>query len=101
MSNPDSRQLVYDLMLEVIRAANCVGKEKFHLEESLADVMMETTDRMTPYSTSMKLDFDNQRPLEIEYIYTRPVIMARQAGYEMRKVSMLEKQLRFIEAQYK
>jgi len=100
MKNPASRQLIYELMLEVIHAANHLGKDKYTIPESFADVMMQTTDRMTPYSPSMKLDFDYKRPLEIEYIYTRPVKYARDAGYEMHKVSMLEKQLRFIESQY-
>ncbi|MDL2215150.1 putative 2-dehydropantoate 2-reductase [Dysgonomonas sp. OttesenSCG-928-M03] len=100
MNNSVSRQLLRELMLEVIHAANRVGEGRFNLSESLADDMLETTDRMTPYSPSMKLDFDNHRPLEIEYIYSRPITRALEAGYDMTKVSMLEKQLRFIKSQY-
>ncbi len=100
MENTDSRQLIYDLMLEVIRGANHAGKGKFSLSESLADGMMTLTDKMTPYSPSMKLDYDFHRPLEIDYIYSRPLKEARIAGYEMKKTEMLEKQLRFIESQY-
>lgn len=100
MKNPSSRQLIYDMMLEVIRAANAAGEGRFALPESLADAMMETTDRMAPYSPSMKLDYDMQRPLEVEYIYTRPIDEALRAGYEMPLATMLEKQLRFIEAHY-
>lgn len=100
MKHPSSRQLIYELMLEVVRAANKVGEGRFSLPESFADSMMETTDRMTPYSPSMKLDYDNKRSLEIEYIYSRPVAEALAVGFEMSKVSMLEKQLRFIQSQY-
>lgn len=100
MENKATRQLLYEMMLEVIRAANCVGGGKFFIEESYAQEMLDMTDAMTPYSPSMKLDYDSRRPLEIEYIYSRPVLEAANAGYEMSRVSMLEKQLRFIEEQY-
>jgi 2-dehydropantoate 2-reductase len=60
--------------------------------------MIDYTMSMKPYSPSMKLDFDHRRPMEIEYIYSKPIQAARNAGFEMQKVAMLDKQLRFIEA---
>ncbi|MTK53732.1 putative 2-dehydropantoate 2-reductase [Paludibacter sp.] len=95
MSEASTRQLSYDLMLEVINGARACGVE---VKESFADKMMELTDSMTPYAPSMKLDFDYKRPMEIEYIYSRPVKAAMEAGYAMKKVAMLESQLRFIQA---
>ncbi len=95
MSEASTRQLSYDLMLEVINGARACGIE---VKESFADKMIELTDSMTPYAPSMKLDFDNKRPMEIEYIYSRPVKTAMEAGYAMKKVAMLESQLRFIQA---
>jgi len=95
MSEASTRQLSYDLMLEVIKGARACGIE---VKESFADKMMELTDSMTPYAPSMKLDFDYKRPMEIEYIYSRPVKAAMEAGYTMKKVAMLESQLRFIQA---
>ncbi|GAT62109.1 putative 2-dehydropantoate 2-reductase [Paludibacter jiangxiensis] len=95
MSEASTRQLSYDLMLEVINGARACGVE---VKESFADKMMELTDSMTPYAPSMKLDFDFKRPMEIEYIYSRPVKAAMEAGYAMKKVAMLESQLRFIQA---
>ena len=100
MNNPNTLQLLYDMMLEVIRAANHVGQLKFSIPESYATEMIDMTKVMTPYSPSMKLDYDSRRPLEIGYIYSRPVEVAMKAGYEMSRVSMLEKQLLFIEAHY-
>lgn len=100
MDNPSMAVLLRDMMLEVIRGANHVGKGRFSIPESYADNMLSMTRQMTPYSPSMKLDFDSRRPLEIDYIYTRPVVEAGNAGYEMSRVSMLEKQLRFIQDQY-
>lgn len=99
MDNRDTERLLYELMQEVIHAANTIGLEH-PIEDSYANDMIEMTKAMTPYSPSMKLDFDSRRPLEIDYIYTRPVEEARKAGFEMARVSMLEKQLRFIEAKY-
>lgn len=99
MSNPNTQRLLYEMMLEVIRAANSTGL-RHDIDESYADEMIEMTKVMTPYSPSMKLDFDSHRPLEIEYIYTRPVEEAKKAGFEMYRVSMLERQLKFIESQY-
>lgn len=97
MASDDARELSRQLMLEVIRGANACGVP---LKETLAQQMIDMTVKMKPYAPSMKLDFDHRRPMEIEYIYSRPVQTAREAGFEMHKVAMLEKQLRFIQANY-
>ena len=97
MASNETRQLALEMMLEVIRGANVCGVP---LKESLAQQMIDMTVRMKPYAPSMKLDFDHRRPMEIEYIYSRPIETARKAGFEMSKVAMLEKQLRFIQEQY-
>lgn len=94
VSNQSTRQLAFEMMLEVIHAANHCGVS---LKEGLAVRMMEMTDGMVPYAPSMKLDYDFNRPMEIEAIYTRPVQKAEQHGFQMKAVAMLEKQLRFIE----
>lgn len=96
MANESTRELSKELMLEVIRGANACGVP---LKESLAQQMIDMTIKMKPYAPSMKLDFDNRRPMEIEYIYSKPIEAARKAGFEMHKISMLEKQLRFIQSQ--
>jgi 2-dehydropantoate 2-reductase len=95
IENPDSYQRMYDLMMEVLTGANACGI-KYPIEKSFVQDMLEMTQKMTPYSPSMKLDYDNHRPMEIEYIYTRPLQTAFQAGVDMKKIAMLEKQLRTI-----
>ena len=95
LKNPSTRQLIRDLMMEVIDAARHLGVTG--LDETFADKMIETTDAMTPYSPSMKLDFDFHRPIEIHYIYTRPIEIARAAGFRMAKLEMLEAELRFLQ----
>lgn len=46
---------------------------------------------------SMKLDYDFHRPMEIHYLYTRPIEIAREAGFRMHKLEMLEAELHFLE----
>ena len=95
MANEQTRELSKELMLEVIHGANACGVP---LKESLAQQMIDMTIKMKPYAPSMKLDFDHRRAMEIEYIYSKPIQTAREAGFVMHHVSMLEKQLRFIQA---
>ena len=95
MANVSTRELAVEMMLEVIHGANRCG---IPLKESFAQQMIGMTVEMKPYAPSMKLDFDAHRPMEIGYIYSNPIKTAHEAGFEMHKVSMLEKQLRFIEA---
>jgi 2-dehydropantoate 2-reductase len=99
LENPATKQLLYEMMLEVIRAANHSGA-KHKIEESYAEQMIELTKKMPPYAPSMKLDFDFHRPLEIYYIYSRPILEAKKNGFSMVLASMLEKQLKFIESSY-
>ena len=95
LKHPATRQLIRDLMMEVIDAARHLGVTG--IDESFADKMIETTDEMTPYSPSMKLDYDFHRPMEIYYLYTRPIEIARAAGFRMAKLEMLEAELRFLQ----
>ena len=94
LKNPSTRQLIRDLMMEVVEASRALGVSG--VDEAFVEKMIEMTDAMTPYSPSMKLDFDFHRPMEIHYLYTRPIEIARAAGYRMRKLEMLEAELRFL-----
>lgn len=96
LKHPATRQLIHEQMLEVINVARRLGVTG--LDETFADKMLKTTDAMTPYSPSMRLDYDNRRPMEIEYLYTRPIAMAHDAGLSMPRLEMLESELRFIES---
>ena len=96
LAHPATRQLIYEQMMEVIGAANALGVSA--LDESFAQKMMQMTDEMVPYSPSMRLDFDFHRPMEIHYLYTRPIAEARAAGFPMPRLEMLERELLFIDA---
>ena len=94
LSCESTHRLIYDQMLEVIGAAQALGVE--NLDTRFADKMIANTIKMPPYSPSMKLDFDFHRPMEINYLYTRPIAEARAAGFAMPKLEMLEAELKFI-----
>ena len=96
LKNPSTRQLIREQMMEVVTAAQHLGVK--NLDAAFVDKMISTTDAMTPYSPSMRLDYDFRRPMEIYYLYTRPLQIAREAGCPMPKLEMLEAELRFIEA---
>ena len=95
LQHPATRQLIYEQMMEVIGAAQHLGVK--NLDESFAQKMLEMTDAMTPYSPSMRLDYDFHRRMEIYYLYTRPIQIAREAGYTMPKLEMLEAELKFLD----
>ena len=93
LKNPATRALIREQMMEVIGAAQALGVSA--LTEEFADKMIAMTDAMTPYSPSMKLDYDFHRPMEIHYLYTRPIELAAEAGFAMPRLKMLEAELRF------
>lgn len=94
LASPPARQLVRDLMDEVIVAATACGAR---IPASFRDEMLSTTDAMTPYAPSMKLDHDAGRPMEIEAIYDAPLSSASAVGSPMAVVSALRDQLRFLD----
>lgn len=93
LQNPATRALIRAQMMEVIGAARALGVTA--LDETFADKMIAMTDAMTPYSPSMKLDYDFHRPMEIHYLYTRPIQIAAEAGFAMPRLQMLEAELKF------
>jgi 2-dehydropantoate 2-reductase len=95
LQHPATRKLIYEQMMEVIGAAQHLGVK--NIDESFAGKMLEMTDAMTPYSPSMQLDYDFHRRMEIHYLYTRPIEIAREAGFAMPKLEMLEAELKFLD----
>ena len=94
MKNPSTRQLIRSLMIETTEAAAFCGAA---IPESFVDNMLHYTDKMVPYTPSMKVDFDHGRTMEIEAIYSNPILAAHKAGYTMSKAEVIEQQLRFIQ----
>lgn len=97
MKNPSTRQLVTDVMKEVQLAGVACGAD---IPDKFIDAMLESTDHMTPYDPSMKLDFTNKRPLEIKAIYSNPIEAAKKVGVNVPKIEIMEQMLKFIESSY-
>ena len=96
--NAATRRLLRAMTQEVIEAAHAVGVKG--LTDRDADAMIEMTTKMRPYKPSMRLDWDYHRPMEMYYLYTRPIEEAREAGQDMPLHRMLEAELKFMEEEY-
>ena len=88
MKVPSTRELVRNLMIEVIIAANAQGLTK-SIPESYADSMLEFTDGMGVYKPSMQIDREEGREREIQAIFRAPLEYGRQQGVNMPRVEML------------
>jgi 2-dehydropantoate 2-reductase len=88
LAQPDCRQLVRNLMLEVIAAANAQDLTKA-IADGYADSMLEFTDNMGEYQPSMQIDRAEGRQLEIASIFRTPLAYGRRQGITMPRVAML------------
>lgn len=95
MDNAASRELARDLMQEVRVGATACGAD---IPEAFAVQMFESTSAMKPYLTSMKLDYDAGRPMEIEAIFGRPLRSAAERGVHLPRIEALCRQLQFVDA---
>jgi 2-dehydropantoate 2-reductase len=95
MANADIRILIKQLMQEVLEGAKSCNRQ---ISENFIDKMLTNTEKMKPYQTSMKRDYNAGYPLEIEAIFGNPLHAATRVGIELPKISMLYKQLKFFDA---
>ena len=91
MTDMHTRQLVENLMWEVVAGAESTGRI---IPESFIETMLDYTTKMKPYRTSMKIDFDEKRPLEIEAIFGNPL---RKAEVNLPQIRCLYQQLKFLD----
>ncbi|MBD2234245.1 putative 2-dehydropantoate 2-reductase [Phormidium tenue] len=102
MADPNIRQLAEWLMADVLEAAQHDGDtlspgQNRHLPPALVAQMLAHTEQMTPYRTSMKIDFDEGRPLEVEAIYGNALRTAQAAGATVPRIEMLYHWLKAID----
>jgi 2-dehydropantoate 2-reductase len=95
ITHPSSRALARQLMQEVIQGAAAYGRT---IEDEFIEQMMVHTEQMKPYRTSMKIDFDEKRPLEVEAIVGNPWRAAQARGIQLPQIQMLYQQLTFLDA---
>jgi 2-dehydropantoate 2-reductase len=94
MTHPRTRELIRELMEEVIAGAAACGHS---LGDDYIDVAWAATDGKPDYTPSMLLDFTGRRPLELDAIYAAPLAAAARAGKAMTKVDMLYQGLCFLD----
>lgn len=95
MAHPEIRQLVEQLMGEVAQGAKSYQRI---IPASFIEKMLSDTENMIPYKTSMMLDYEAQKSLEVEAIFGNPLRFAQRAGVELPHVAMLYRQLKFLDA---
>ena len=95
MTNPHTRQLVEQLMREVVTDAHRCGVA---IADETVGKMLAYTDKMIPYRTSMKIDYDERHPMEVEAIFGNSLRAAQQAGAKSPLLEELYHQLKFLDA---
>ena len=95
IGTPAGEALVRDIMEEVIAGARAVGVE---LPASLIKAKIDQTRGMGAYKTSMHLDMQAGRAMEIDAIFGFPVRVAQAAGTPVPRLEMLERLLRLRDA---
>jgi 2-dehydropantoate 2-reductase len=82
----EGQELVRAIMQEVIAGARGCGVD---LPESVIDQRMKETSTMGSYKSSMQIDREHRRPMEVEAILGEPVRQAALAGVAMPIVAEL------------
>jgi len=89
------RRLAHALMVETIEAGNACG---CHIDlEPLVTKMFRYTETMGHYRTSMQIDYEEKRPLEVESILGEPVRRAHAAGMSVPCMTMQYALVRFLD----
>ncbi len=92
---PETEALVAAIMAEVQAGAKAQGR---HIPDEALQTSIDLTRHMTPYRTSMKLDHDHKRPMEVEAIVGNPIKAASSKGIQLPIMTTLYRQLSFIDA---
>lgn len=104
MADPDTRSLAIAIMHEVIAASHAdldrltPGGNR-GIPDTFIAATIAHTESLPAYHTSMKLDFDHGRPLEVEAIFGSPLKAAEQAGISLPRIETLYHQLKAIDRQ--
>jgi 2-dehydropantoate 2-reductase len=94
MRDPESRTLAEELMHEIAAAAAASGRT---ISPGFIQKMLDDTAKMVPYRTSMKVDYDERRPMEVEAIFGAPLRAAEAAGARCPRLAMLYRLLKFLD----
>lgn len=95
---PQTRQLIREIMQEVIAAANRQGLSVPIEGPGVIDKLLRTTAGMGAYRPSMMIDRQQGLPLELDAIYGIPLLRAAAKGAPMLRVAMLHALLQATES---
>lgn len=93
MNDPDSRLLARRISEEVRQIALAAGSS---IEPGYVDWVIDHTDDMVPYDSSMRLDYLNGRAIEVEAIYGNALQEAQRCGFSAPIVMTMYQQLKFM-----
>lgn len=93
MNDPDSRLLARRISEEVRQIALAAGSP---IEPSYVDWVIDHTDDMVPYDSSMRLDYLSGRAIEVEAIYGNALQEAQRCGFAAPIVMTMYQQLKFM-----
>jgi 2-dehydropantoate 2-reductase len=96
MANRDTLILVKEIMAEVVAGAKSCDRI---IPDDFIPHMLDYTEKMKPYRTSMKIDYDESRPLEVEAIFGNPMRVAKKAGINLPQIEVLYRMLKFVDFQ--
>ena len=95
INSEEGRRLVAELIREVIAAARADGVE---LPESLVETQISNTTSMGPYRSSMQVDRQENRPMEVEAILGEPLRRAQARGVKVPVLESLYRAARVVDA---
>ncbi len=98
---PETRQLITEMMQEVVAAANRQGLSKPIDGSDFIEHMLQLTADMGAYCPSMMIDRRQDSPLELDAIYGIPLQRATMAAMPMPRVAMLHALLEATEQKSK
>ena len=91
LSEPRWEQLVREVMLEVIAAADALG---LRIPTEVAEKQISRTREMGAYQASTLVDFERGQPLELEGLFMEPLRKAQAAGVATPRLAALCEVLR-------
>ena len=97
MADANTRHLIEQLMQEVVAGAKSSGRV---IPQNFVQLMLDYTENMKPYRTSMKIDYDEKRPLEVEGIFGNPLRTAKANGVDLPQIDCLYQQLKFLDRRH-
>ncbi len=95
LADPAWRELVSEVMLEVIDAARRLG---FPIDSAYAQAEIDRTRLMGIYRASTLVDFERGSPLELESLFLEPLQQAKRAGAVLPRIEALCQVLQELDA---